>query len=66
MKHCPLCEALGRLAEIDDEEADSVVLSSDMSAWCPTHVRVWLATRTSSHRGKDRLKELLRAAGVVT
>jgi hypothetical protein len=42
---CPICDALKRLPQIDDAEADRIVVGSEMSAWCERHLAAWLDVR---------------------
>jgi hypothetical protein len=63
MKPCALCDALHHLESIDDDAADAIVTTSDMSGWCRAHLRAWLATRTRALRGRARLDEILRRCG---
>lgn len=63
MKGCALCNALARLASIDDAEAERILTTSDMSAWCNVHMRAWVDARTESTRGKAKLESILKRAG---
>jgi hypothetical protein len=60
-----LCDALARFATIDDDEANAIVVGSDMSVWCATHVRAWLELRDAPTRGRDRLRDLFKRASTM-
>ena len=59
---CPVCDALKRLPQIDDDEADEIVLGSQLTAWCEKHWRAWLAVRAEPQRGRERQFAIIKRA----